>query len=84
LVEHQIFQKSIMALIVINAFTLGAETSPTVMGLIGPQLLIFDKIVIVVFCVELCCVFMPMDCRFFAGPGIFSILSWCHHARAVE
>ena len=67
LVEHQTFQKSIMILIVINAFTLGAETSPTVMGLIGPQLLIFDKIVIVVFCVELLLRIYAHGLSFFRG-----------------
>jgi len=37
LVENATFQKAIMALIVVNAFTLGMETSPTVMALIGPE-----------------------------------------------
>ncbi len=67
LVEHQTFQKSIMILIVINAFTLGAETSPTVMGLIGPELLVFDKVVIVVFCVELLLRIYAHGLSFFRG-----------------
>ena len=67
LVEHQTFQKSIMILIVINAFTLGAETSPTVMGLIGSELLAFDKVVIVVFCVELLLRIYAHGLSFFRG-----------------
>ena len=67
LVEHHIFQKAIMTLIVVNAFTLGAETSPTFMGLIGPQLLVFDKIVIVVFCVELVLRIYAHGLPFFRG-----------------
>lgn len=67
LVEHQTFQKSIMALIVVNAITLGAETSPTVMGLVGPQLLIFDQIVIVIFCIELVLRIYAHGLPFFRG-----------------
>lgn len=67
LVEHQTFQKSIMILIVINAFTVGAETSSTVMGLIGPELLVFDKVVIVVFCVELLLRIYAHGLSFFRG-----------------
>ena len=53
LVDHPTFQKTIMTLIVINAVTLGFETSPTIMGYIGPALQVFDKIVIAIFCVEI-------------------------------
>ena len=67
LVKHQTFQKAIMVLIVINAFTLGAETSPTVMGMVGPQLLIFDQIVIVIFCVELVLRIYAHGLSFFRG-----------------
>ena len=67
LVEYQTFQKSIMALIVVNAITLGAETSPTIVGLVGPQLLIFDQIVIVIFCIELVLRIYAHGLSFFRG-----------------
>jgi voltage-gated sodium channel len=67
LVEHPVFQKSIMTLIVVNAFTLGMETSPTVMNLIGPELLVFDQIVIAVFCVELVLRIYAHGLKFFRG-----------------
>ncbi|MEC7489461.1 MAG: ion transporter [Pseudomonadota bacterium] len=53
LVESSGFQKAIMALIVVNAITLGMETSTTVMSVIGPELQLFDQFVIIVFCIEL-------------------------------
>ena len=75
LVENAMFQKAIMALIVVNAFTLGMETSPTVMALIGPELLIFDQIVIVVFCVEIVLRLYAHGLRFFRDPwSIFDFI----------
>ena len=68
LVENPVFQKAIMALIVVNAFTLGMETSPTVMAVIGPQILVFDKIVIVIFCVEIVLRLYAHGPRFFRDP----------------
>lgn len=68
LVENPVFQKAIMALIVVNAFTLGMETSPTVMAVIGPLLHMFDKIVIVIFCVEIVLRLYAHGPRFFRDP----------------
>jgi voltage-gated sodium channel len=68
LVENPVFQKAIMALIVVNAFTLGMETSPTVMAVIGPQILVLDKIVIVIFCVEIVLRLYAHGPRFFRDP----------------
>ena len=68
LVENPVFQKAIMALIVVNAFTLGMETSPTVMAAIGSQLLVFDQIVIVIFCVEIVLRLYAHGPRFFRDP----------------
>lgn len=67
LVENATFQKAIMTLIVVNAFTLGMETSPTVMAAVGPQLLVFDKIVIAIFCVELVLRIYAHGLPFFRG-----------------
>ena len=47
--ESWFFQRAIIILIIINAITLGLETSDSVMKLIGPQLLFFDDVVLTVF-----------------------------------
>lgn len=74
-VEHQVFQRSIMALIIINAIILGLETSPEVMAVFAPQFHIFDKVVIVVFCIELALRIYAKGTRFFFDPwGIFDLI----------
>jgi voltage-gated sodium channel len=65
LVENRLFQNGIMGLIAVNAVTLGLETSATVMDAIGPQLLVFDKIVIAVFTVEIALRIFAHGTRFF-------------------
>lgn len=75
LVENPVFQKAIMALIVINAFTLGMETSPTIMAAIGPQIHIFDQVVIVIFCIEIVLRLYAHGPRFFRDPwSIFDFI----------
>ena len=75
LVDHPTFQKTIMTLIVINAVTLGFETSPTIMGYIGPALQVFDKIVIAIFCVEIVLRIYAHGPAFFRDPwGIFDFI----------
>ena len=74
-VDHPTFQKTIMTLIVINAVTLGFETSPTIMGYIGPALQVFDKIVIAIFCVEIVLRIYAHGPAFFRDPwGIFDFI----------
>ena len=53
IVESRLTERFIMALIVINAITLGLETSESVMARIGPLLLAFDRFVVAVFVVEI-------------------------------
>lgn len=53
LVANPLFDKIVIALITINAVTLGLETSSTLMGSIGPALLLFDKLILAVFVFEL-------------------------------
>ena len=53
LVEARWFQRAITVVILINAVTLGLETSATVMDAIGPTLLAFDTLVLGIFVVEL-------------------------------
>ena len=75
LVDHPTFQKTIMTLIVINAVTLGFETSPTIMGYIGPALQVFDKIVIAIFCIEIVLRIYAHGPAFFRDPwGIFDFI----------
>jgi voltage-gated sodium channel len=52
-VEGALFQKFVMALIILNAAALGAETSPELMNKFGPELMLFDHFVLVVFAIEI-------------------------------
>lgn len=52
-VEGQKFQTAIIGLIVLNAVALGLETSPEIMAKIGPELIIFDHFVLMVFTIEI-------------------------------
>ena len=64
-----------MALIVVNAVTLGLETSPTAMAHIGEALLVFDKIVIAIFCVEIVLRIYAHGPAFFRDPwGVFDFI----------
>lgn len=50
--ESTWFQNAIIGLIVVNAITLGLETSDRVMAVAGPALHLFDKIVLAIFTIE--------------------------------
>ena len=52
-VESRGFQYTITAIIVLNALTLGLETSPAVMGAVGPALLFLDAAFLWVFTIEI-------------------------------
>ncbi|MBI35963.1 MAG: ion transporter [Alphaproteobacteria bacterium] len=74
-VDHSFFQKSIMALIIINAVILGLETSPTITRAIGQELQLFDQAVIIIFCIELALRIYAKGLHFFKDPwGIFDFL----------
>jgi voltage-gated sodium channel len=53
LVESAGFQRFITAVILVNAVTLGLETSAAVMAAVGPVLLVLDGLALAVFVVEL-------------------------------
>ncbi len=53
LVESRIFQRTILAVIVLNAITLGLETSEAAMAAAGPLLLTLDRAALVIFVLEL-------------------------------
>ncbi|SMH35479.1 ion transporter [Maritimibacter sp. HL-12] len=66
--ESSWFQTAIIVLIMVNAITLGLETSPRVMALIGPQLLAFDKIVLGIFAAEVLTKLVVYRTRFHRDP----------------
>ncbi|NJO56183.1 MAG: ion transporter [Rhodospirillales bacterium] len=68
LVERPAFQRPILALIVINAITLGMETSSTIMAAVGPELLFFDKLILAVFVIEILLRIGAYGGRFFRDP----------------
>jgi voltage-gated sodium channel len=51
--NHPVFQRSILTLIVINAVILGLETSPSIMQAAGPGILLIDQGILAVFVVEI-------------------------------
>lgn len=67
-IESARFEKSITALIVANAITLGIETSPSATARFGDWLYAFDRLVLAVFVVELLLRFFVYRGRFFADP----------------
>ncbi len=68
ILESLAFQRSITALIVINAITLGLETSAEVMAAVGGVLLVFDKFILAVFVVELVSKMVVYGRRFHKDP----------------
>ncbi len=67
-VESPRVQRIIIALIVINAITLGLETSPNVMQQIGPVLIRLDKIILSVFVLEIVAKLISHGRKFFRDP----------------
>jgi voltage-gated sodium channel len=68
LVESRRFQAVIITLIIINAITLGMETSDSVMASIGSLLLAFDDIVLAIFVAEISLKLFAYQWRFFRDP----------------
>jgi len=52
-IEHSRLQKTIIALILINAVLLGLETSPTIMNVAGTFILALDQLILAIFVVEI-------------------------------
>lgn len=75
LIESPRTERFITALIVINAITLGLETSETAMERIGPLLLAFDTFVIAVFTIEIALRIAVHRLEFFRQPwSIFDFI----------
>ncbi len=64
-VESRAFQMFVTAVIVINAITLGLETSPTVVSVAGPLLHIVDSVALWIFTIELLLKFHVYRKQFF-------------------
>lgn len=58
----------ITALIIVNAITLGLETSKTAMAVAGPLLTTLDRLLLSIFTVEIVCRIMVHRLRFFRDP----------------
>lgn len=67
-IESTRIQFSIIALIIVNAITLGLETSPTVMEAVGPAILMLDRAILSVFVVEILLKLFAFGPRFFRQP----------------
>ena len=66
--ESAQFQRAIIALIVLNAITLGLETSSRVMATVGPLLLLLDRLILGVFVAELLAKLVVYRLRFHKDP----------------
>ena len=68
LAEDTRFQRTIIVLIVVNAITLGLETSPSVMASVGSVLVALDRVVLAVFVAELAIRIGAYGWSFFRDP----------------
>lgn len=74
-IERRAVQTVILWLIVVNAITLGLETSPTVMATAGPMLIAMDRTILAVFVVEIALRIAAYGWRFFRDPwSIFDFI----------
>jgi voltage-gated sodium channel len=62
------FERLVVAVIVVNAITLGLETSATAMAVAGPLLVALDRLALLFFCVELAIRIVAYGLAFFRGP----------------
>ncbi|MBM4182140.1 MAG: ion transporter [Betaproteobacteria bacterium] len=74
-IEHPLTQRVILALILINAVTLGLETSPAIMAVHGQLILALDKAILGVFVLEIALRLYVHRLRFFRDPwSVFDFL----------
>lgn len=74
LVESRFFSTSIIVVIVVNAITLGLETSPTIVNAIGPVLHTIDTAALWIFTIELLLKLFVYRARFFKdGWNLFDL-----------
>ncbi|TIW06542.1 MAG: ion transporter, partial [Mesorhizobium sp.] len=68
LIESRHFDLTIMVLILINAVTLGLETSPDASAVFGPLLTAIDRAILAVFLLELAIRVVVYRTNFFRDP----------------
>jgi voltage-gated sodium channel len=68
ILEHPATERVIAALIVVNALTLGLETSPAAVERFGPLLFLLDRVVLAIFVVELAARLLVYRAKFFRDP----------------
>lgn len=74
-VGHPRFLKAVTAMILLNAVTLGLETSPHIMGRIGAQLRLIDHAILGFFVLEILLKMLACGRRFFrSGWNIFDMI----------
>lgn len=74
-VESPLIQRLVIAVIVINAITLGLETSATLRESIGPTLKLLDTVALTIFVVELAIKLFAFGPRFFRNPwNVFDLI----------
>ena len=64
-VESRRVQNAIIAVIVLNAITLGLETSDSIMAAWGPPLMVIENVILAIFVVEIGLKILAFDLRFF-------------------
>ncbi len=75
LTESAWFQQAIIALIVVNAVTLGLETSQSVMARAGGVLTVLDRLMLSIFAFEIAARIIAHGARFFRDPwSVFDFL----------
>lgn len=75
LVDHPLTERIVIALIVVNAITLGLETSPSVMAAYGDALHAADRLLLTIFVAELAARMLVRGPKFFADPwNVFDFL----------
>ncbi len=67
-VEAPLTQRLIIALILVNALTLGLETSRTVMAFAGPVVIVADRLILAVFTIEVLAKMFAYGLRFWRSP----------------
>lgn len=75
ILENPLTERIVIGLILVNAVTLGMETSKTVMDEIGPWVLMIDKIILAVFVAEIAARLAVHRTAFFKDPwSVFDLL----------
>lgn len=68
LIESRRFDAAITAIIIVNAITLGLETSGRAMAAAGPLLIVVDRVILGIFVLELAARFLVYRGAFFRDP----------------